>query len=201
MIRAPTSGIDALGQDERLAVARVEPLGDVARQLQVLALVVADRHLVGLVEQDVAGHQHRVGEERGGDELLLVALVLELRHPAQLAEARDRAQQPGGLGVRRHVALAEDGRALGVEPGREQHRGQVERALAQVGRVVLDRDRVQVDDAEERLAELLRGRVLAEAAAEVAEVLRARRLDAGEDPHRPPIIPTVASIATRSERT
>ena len=30
---------------------------------------------------------------------------------------------------------------------------------------------------------LLRGRVLAEAARVVAEVLRARRLDAGEDPH------------------
>ena len=54
--------------------------------------------------------------------------------------------------MRGHVALREDGRALRVEPGREQHRGQVERALAQVGRVVVDRDRVQVDDAEERLA-------------------------------------------------
>ena len=51
-------------------------------------------------------------------------------------------------------------------------------------RVVVDGDRVQVDDAEERLAVLLRRRVLAEAADVVAEVLVAGRLDAGEDPHR-----------------
>ena len=69
MIRAPTSGYTPCGHDERLAEARVEPLGDVAGELEVLPLVVADRDDVGLVEQDVAGHQHRVGEEPGGDEL------------------------------------------------------------------------------------------------------------------------------------
>jgi hypothetical protein len=36
-----------LGDDEQvLAVARVEALGDVAHELEVLALVLADRHLV-----------------------------------------------------------------------------------------------------------------------------------------------------------
>ena len=64
MIRAPDLGIDALGHRERLAEARVEALGDVAGELEVLALVVADRDDVGLVEQDVARHQHRVVEER-----------------------------------------------------------------------------------------------------------------------------------------
>ena len=84
------------------------------------------------------------------------------------------------------MALGEDRRALRVEPGRKEQRGEVERALAQVGRVVVDRDRVQVDDAEERPARsapVLGRRVLAEAARLVAEVLRARGLDAGEDPH------------------
>ena len=36
-----------------VAVAAVEPLREVAGQLEVLALVLADRHAVGLVEQDV----------------------------------------------------------------------------------------------------------------------------------------------------
>ena len=148
--------VDALRDPERLAEARVEALRDVARQLEVLALVVADRDDVGLVEQDVAGHQHRVGEERRRDELAPVRLVLELRHPAELAEARDRAEQPSRLGVRGDVALREDGRALGVEAGREEHRGEVERLLPEVVGVVLDGDRVQVDDAEEALAALLR---------------------------------------------
>ena len=44
MIRPPTSRRDHLRQDERLAVARVEPLGDVAGELDVLALVLADGH-------------------------------------------------------------------------------------------------------------------------------------------------------------
>ena len=149
----------------------------------MLALVVADRHAVGLVEEDVAGHQHRVREEAGRDELATVGLVLELRHPAELAVRGDGREQPTGLGVRRHVALREHRRPHGVEPGRDQHREQVERAVVEVARVVVDRDRVQVDDAEERLALLLRLRVLAEAADVVAEVLVARRLDAREDPH------------------
>ena len=154
----------------------------------MLALVVADRDEVGLVEQDVAGHQDRIGEEPGRDELLPLALLLELRHPPELPVARHRREQPRRLGVRRHVALREDRRALRVEPGREEQRREVERPLAQVGRVVVDRDRVQVDDAEERRPArldrpILRRRVLAEAARVVAEVLRAGRLDAGEDPH------------------
>ena len=191
--------VDALGHLEGLAEARVEALRDVPRELEVLALVVADRDDVGLVEQDVPGHQHRVREEAGGDELAPVRLVLELRHPAELAEARDRAEQPGRLRVRGHVALREDGRAARVEPRREQHRGKVERPLVEVGDVVLDRDRVQVDDAEEALAELLRRRVLAEAADQVAEVLVAGGLDAGEHAHRGESFRFV-SIAVATER-
>jgi hypothetical protein len=42
---------------------------------------------------------------------------------------------------------------------------------------------VQVDQAEERLAEVLGGGVLAKTSAVVPEVFRARGLDAGEDPH------------------
>jgi hypothetical protein len=68
----------------------IEALGDVARELEMLPLVVADRDEVGLVEQDVAGHQNRVGEECGGDELLFRRLLLELGHPAELSVARDR---------------------------------------------------------------------------------------------------------------
>jgi len=48
---------------------------------------------------------------------------------------------------------------------------------------VLDRDRVEVDDAEEALASFLRLGVLPEASAEVADVRVAAGLDAAEDPH------------------
>jgi hypothetical protein len=149
----------------------------------MLPLVVADRDDVGLVQQDVPGHQDRVREEPRRDEVAALALLLELGHPAQLAVARDGREQPRRLRVRGHVALAERRRAGRVEPRREQERRQVERAAAEVLRVVLDGDRVQVDDAEEAVPALLGGRVLAEAADQVAEMLGARGLDAGEDPH------------------
>ena len=46
-------------------------IGDVAGDLDVLALVVADRHLLVVVEQDVGGLQRRVGEQPAGDEQVL----------------------------------------------------------------------------------------------------------------------------------
>ena len=100
----------------------------------------------------------------------------------------DRRQQPGELGVLAHVGLAEEDAALGIEPGGEQDRGRVVEALAQLGRVVGDRDRVQVDDAVDRLAALALGAllaldVLADRPDVVAEVLAPGRLDAAEDPH------------------
>ena len=147
----------------------------------MLALVVADRDEVGLVDQDVAGHQDRVAEESGRDGLLLVALLLELRHAAQLAEGGDARQQPGRFRMRRHVALEEDRRALRVEPGCEEHGREIERRLAELRRFVGDGDRVQVDNADEGLALFLGRGVLTKTAAEVAEVLGPCGLDAGED--------------------
>ena len=79
-----------LRNPERLAVALVEALGDVARELDVLTLVVADGHEIRLVQEDVAGHQGRIRKERGGHELTALGLVLELRHPSELPVARHR---------------------------------------------------------------------------------------------------------------
>ena len=71
MIRAPVFGITRLGLDEHLAVGGVEAARDLARELEVLALVLAHRHLVGLVEQDVGRLEHRVEEQARAHELLL----------------------------------------------------------------------------------------------------------------------------------
>ena len=100
MIRAPTSGIRALGNDEDVAEARVEALGDVAHQLDVLALVVADRDLVGSVGEHVGRLEDGIEEKARGDELpLLLRLLLELVHAVEVAIGGDRRQQPAELGV------------------------------------------------------------------------------------------------------
>ena len=104
-----------LGHPERRAVARVEADGEIPGQLEVLPLVLTDRHPLGLVQQDVGGHQHRIGEQgrQSGFGSPARRLVLELGHPAGLAEAGVGAQHPGQLGVFGHVRLDEDRRSSG----------------------------------------------------------------------------------------
>ena len=90
-MRAPDLGDHVLRLHEHLAVGGVEAPRDLARELDVLALVVAHRHLVGLVEQDVGRLEHRVEEQAGAHELLLARrLVLELVHALEVAVGRDR---------------------------------------------------------------------------------------------------------------
>ena len=75
MIRAPDLGDPVLGLDQdRLAggEALVEAARDLAHQLDVLALVLADRDLVGLVGEHVGGLQHGIEEERRRDQLALL---------------------------------------------------------------------------------------------------------------------------------
>src|SRR6266566_9561664 len=83
----------------------------------------------------------------------------------------------------RDMALKEYNRALRIDTGREQHCYEIERSSVEVYRLVVDRDRMQVDHAEERLSHRLGRSVLPEATAEVAEVLGSRGLDTGKDAH------------------
>ena len=170
-----------LGQPERLLVAAVEPLRQVAGELEVLPLVLADRHEVRTVEQDVGGLEDRVGEQadRRRALALLGGLVLELGHPARLAEAGQAVEHPAELRVLGDLALHEDRRPRRVDAHREQLRGRPQGALAQQLGVLLDGDRVQVGDEEERLVVALEVDPLAERTEVVAEVEGVRgRLDA-----------------------
>ena len=175
-----------LGQREGLAEAGVEADGEVAHQLQVLALVLAHRHAGRAVQEHVGGLQHRVVEEAHRDGLLPLGLGLELGHPAELAHRGDAVQHPGQLRVLGHVALDEEDAAVRVEAGRHEQAGRVDRELPQLGRVVGHGHRVQVDDAEDGLAAelLLVGHVVADRPEEVADVLLSGGLDAREDPRR-----------------
>ena len=69
-----------------------------------------------------------------------------------------------------HVALDEQRADVGVEPGREQPSGGLERPGPELFGVVVDRDGVQVDDAVEGVGAVLVGDPLAESAEVVADV-------------------------------
>ena len=174
-----------LRHDQQLAEALVEAPRDIAHQLDVLALVLAHRNLVGAVRQHVGRLQDGVHQQPGRDELALGdGLVAELVHPVELADRRHRGQQPAQLGVLLHVALAEQDAALGVETRRHQDRCRVVDALAQRRRVVVDGGRVQVDDAVDRgIRAVLAFDVLPDRPDVIAEMLAPSRLDAGEDHH------------------
>ena len=174
-----------LGQPEGLLVAVVEPLGEVAGELEVLALVLADGHVVRPVEQDVGCLEDRVGEQADTGRPLprLGRLVLELGHPPGLADAGNALEHPGQLGMGRDLALHEDRRPGGVDAHGQELGGRAERALAQHGRVLLDGDGVLVGDEEERLVVTLEVHPLAQGAQVVAEVERVR---GGLDPREHP---------------
>ena len=71
-------GEDGLRLGEGLAVARVEGADDLARQLEVGGLVLADRDQRRLVDDDVGGLQDRVGEQPVVDVVGLVARFFSL---------------------------------------------------------------------------------------------------------------------------
>ena len=118
----PGLGHDGSGDHERVCVPVVEPDRDVSGYFDVLALILADRYLLRVVEQDVGGLERGVGEEAGGHEIALPLgrLLLERRHPRQLSEADHALHHPGELGVLGYVRLNEDRGDLGVEADGEQ---------------------------------------------------------------------------------
>ena len=105
------------GKKSGRAEVIVEFLGDVARQLQMLLLVFAHRHMGRLVNQDVGGHQHRIGvEPHAGAFLVLAGFLLELGHAVHPAQPRHAIEDPAQLGMFRHLALVEDGGARTSTP-------------------------------------------------------------------------------------
>ena len=85
---------------------------------------------------------------------------------------------PRQLGVLGHVALHEHRGDVGIEADREQHRRQLDRGLADHAGLLGDGQRVQVDDAVERVALVLAVDPVAQRPQVVAEVDVTGGLDA-----------------------
>ena len=148
MMRAPILGMNGSGSVNVSGEGVIEARRDVAAELDMLLLILADRDKIGLIDQNVRRHQHRIGEEARGDVVgVLLRFHLELRHAAQLAELRVAAEHPGKLCVRGHVRLDEHDVLLRIESAGNILRQLLEAAAAKVGRNLPDRDCVHIDDA------------------------------------------------------
>jgi hypothetical protein len=155
--RVASPGDQRLGQrEERVAVAFarssaevvVEFLRDVARQFEMLLLVLADRHMGGAIDQNVGRHQHRIGVEADRGVLAVLAgLLLELRHAVEPAEAGDAVEHPGELGMLGDLALVEHDVLFGSMPQAMKAAVTSRMACGSSAGVLPHRDRVQVDDA------------------------------------------------------
>ena len=174
-------------------MAAVQRRGHVAGDLEVLALVAADRDHLGAEGQDVRGHQQRVVEEPRVDAVVVVPAGRLVRGhrglvgvgPAQQPERRGVGQEDGQLRDLGDVRLAVEGRAPLHETGGDQERRQGARAPSQLARVGVGVQRVQVGDEDVRVVRLGLGHGRPEHADEVPQVGIAGRLDArDENRHR-----------------
>ncbi len=169
------------GHHERFAVQRIESLRDVARQLQMLRLIVAHRHDRGLVQQNIGGHQHRVLQQPVADCLLALRLGLVLRHALQPSDRGHARQHPRELGVRRNRRLHHQRRMLRIDADREQHARQLLDLRPQLTGLLVKRDRVQVYDAIDAIVVVLDFGPVLQRPEIIADVRAAGGLNAGED--------------------
>ncbi len=146
------------------------------------SLVLAYGHERRLGQGDVRGLQDGVGEQAVIDVLgLVLALLLVCRSALEPADGRHGVEHPAQLGHFRPIRLDEDGAALRVQAEGDQRGGHLERLPAQHFGIVNVRQRVEVDDAVDRLVAVLQGDVIADRAQIVAEVGPPGRLDAAVD--------------------
>ena len=163
----------------------VELLRDVARQFEMLFLVLADRHVGGAIDQNVGRHQRRIGIESDRSIFAVLAgLFLELGHPVEPAEARDAIEDPGQFGVLGHLALVEHDMLCGIDPTGDEGRGDLPDRVGQLGGVLPHRDRVQIDDAINAVVAVLQF----DEALDGAEIVAEMQVAGGLHPRKNPLL-------------
>ena len=147
----------------------------------MLHLILAHRHEIGAIQQDVGRLQHRIVEDPGHDLFLPRRLLLERGLPLEFAKRRERIENPGEFGVLGHLRLHEYGRDSGIQSRREQSHGHLPGTSFELVARVRHRDGVIVHHAEKRLVGVLQGHPVLHGAEVVSYVEITRRLNAAED--------------------
>ena len=161
----------------------VELLRDVARELEMLLLIVPDRHEGGAINQNVGRHQGRIRIETDRGVLAILAgFLLELGHAVEPAEPRHAVEDPGKLGVLGDLALVEHDVLFRIDAAGDEGRGRLADGARQLGRILPHGDRVHVDHAIDAVVALLQRDELHDGAEIVAEMQVAARLHPGKHP-------------------
>ena len=148
----------------------------------MLLLIRADRHEVGHVQKNVRRHQNRIGEQSAVDVVRVFGgLVLELRHARKLAHVGEAVQNPRQLRVRGNLTLEVNDVLLRIEAAGEENRHRAQTGLAQLRRVLPNRQRVQIHDGIQAVVFVLKQFKIAQRADIIAQRQIARGLNAGEN--------------------
>src|SRR3989338_1168514 len=133
----------------------VELLRSVAGYLDVLFLVSAHRYHIGVVEQNVCRHKHRVVEKPDAYLLALRFRILEGVRPREIRHRRDGIEYPCKLCVFGNVRLFEDNGLLWVQADSEIINTEVDDILLHYLRILDGVQRMVINDHEKALMRLL----------------------------------------------
>lgn len=154
---------------------------DLPGQFEMLDLVLADRHQVRSVKQDVGRHEDGVIEEPGRHALEASRLIFELRHSLEFADRGDRVEEPLQFGMLRDMRLDEENRAIGIDAGREETHRHFPRPPRQRRGLVFPGDGVKIHHREKALVGLLEPDPVLDRSEPVADMQFAGGLDSRED--------------------
>lgn len=166
-----------------VGISGIELNGEVAAEFDMLFLVFADGDAIGVVEEDIGGHEDGIKQQACADEVCVAALrfILKLGHAFELAERAEAAEDPCEFIVADDVALGEQVAFGGIEAAGDVHCEGTVRGLAQFGGFIGEGDCVLIDDTEKALKVIDERTPIGDGAEKVAEVEVAGGLSAGED--------------------
>ena len=138
-------GDERLRNLEHITVNAVKTAGDNVGQLHMLLLILAHRHQIRLIEQNVTSHQAGVSKQTGIDIVgIFGGLILKLGHAAQLTEHRIAIQHPAQLRMLMDMALDEQGVLLGIQTAGDILRQLLQGTTAKISGILPYSDGMQV---------------------------------------------------------
>jgi hypothetical protein len=162
--------------DEHLAVQAVELADDLARQLDVHDLILADRDELALDDRDVDRLQQWVAEQPEVRDVSFGQIAkpfLVRRNPFEPPEGRDHSEQQEQLGDLRDLGLPVERHLVRIDAGSEQVEDEAVDAAGELVRaVVVRRQHVPVGDEVEAVVRLLQREHVEHVAEPVPDVHR-----------------------------
>ena len=175
---------ERLWQREEIGRAKVviKLRGNIAGEFQMLFLIFADGNMGAFERENICGLQNGICIEPNRGALRIFAhLIFILGHTVEPSDARDAVKIPRELTMCPHRGLCIDNRFFRVDACRKISRRNFARLIGELGRVLRDRDGVQIDNTKDAIFFMLQTREFFQRAEVIPKVQRARGLHTRKD--------------------